>query len=122
MNFSANISKFFYILDTQPELFSPEQMSELQTLLGSVQDNSDEFNNKISAWCREHTEVRKAMRAISASTIVEFTPRFPNNAKPDSQTSKEDDRVQIDNILNAISTRLQETDRPSTNPSSQSNP
>jgi len=59
--YETNIRDFIYILETKPELFSAEDLDDLENLVATLPDDVEEISNAIATWCEERQPIDNAI-------------------------------------------------------------
>ena len=81
--YEANLSKFIYIIQTQPNLLSAEDWLSLEELLLTVPDDIKELSNEIIAWRNNRPAIKDAMRKLpKEETGDKGLKDQPTNLKP----------------------------------------
>lgn len=94
------LSAFQQLLNTQPELFNDSERRELEALIASLPNDTEQLADAIARWCNSHSIINNALMALIASQPTKEKGGF--GTFPDPNNKSEDDKNQQQTLLNAL--------------------
>ncbi|MEM7581071.1 MAG: hypothetical protein AAF316_14740 [Cyanobacteria bacterium P01_A01_bin.80] len=106
-----NLDAFIYLLNKQPNLFSPESITNLEQLINHTSDDLEKLSTVIAGWYQKHPQIMDAQLALlsqysstsargpGSSTLNPNIPKHQNNKESllnaiqqSSESTKSDDK------------------------------
>lgn len=82
-----NLAAFMELLETQPTLFSPENIAELEQLISPLPDDIETLSMTVASWCQQHPIILNGqMSILKEYSLKQNTPppapKNSNRKKP----------------------------------------
>ena len=92
------LTAFQQLLNTQPELLKDSERRELEALIASLPNDTEQLADAIAPWCASHSEINNALMQILAGEKV----RGIAGTYPSPETKSEDEKNLREELLNAL--------------------
>ena len=92
------LSVFQQLLNTQPKLFKDSERRELEALIASLPNDTEQLADTIAHWCAAHSEINHALMEILAGEKV----RGIAGTYPSPETKIEDEKNLRETLLNSL--------------------
>lgn len=92
------LSAFQQLLNTQPELFKDSERRELEALIASLPNDTEQLADAIARWCASHSEINNVLMQILAGEKV----RGIVGTYPSPETKTEDEKNLRETLLNSL--------------------
>lgn len=90
-----NVAAFIELLNNQRELFSPQDLTQLEQLIDPLPDEIDELSNAIAQWCSQQghsthlNALRQVLQVLRCATVEFLLGTNPDTIQtPDSPLNK----------------------------------
>ncbi|MFK0733931.1 MAG: CHAT domain-containing protein, partial [Gloeotrichia echinulata HAB0833] len=114
--YEENILTFVYLLQTQPELFTPEDRADILGLLATLPDDVEEISNAIALWYENRPHILDAILNVPVEDLDSLRAVDGRSTRITGTESKEI----IENSVNQ-SSKSNQPDTSSSQPKKQSN-
>ncbi|MEM7715734.1 MAG: hypothetical protein AAF349_19535 [Cyanobacteria bacterium P01_A01_bin.68] len=94
-----NLEAFIDLLETQPGLFSQDNITNLNEFIRNIPDDTEQLSNAVATWYQKHSQILDAQLTL-LNKYSSRTERGPGSAKLNSSIPE----YQLDKkaLLNAI--------------------
>ncbi|NEP53334.1 MAG: hypothetical protein F6K65_32855 [Moorea sp. SIO3C2] len=107
------LSAFKQLLDTQPELFKDSERTELEGLITSLPNDTEQLLDGITQWCASHSDIHNTLMALLAS--IKSAKKGIGGTVPTPETKAEYEKNLKEELLNVLrKSSPPETEKPNT--------
>ncbi len=96
------LSAFQQLLNTQPELFKDSERTELEALITSLPNDTEQLADAIARWCNSHSEINQALMQIMTGSFTSEGVRGIAGTFSTSETKTEDEKNLRETLLNSL--------------------
>ncbi|AOX01226.1 hypothetical protein BJP34_18865 [Moorena producens PAL-8-15-08-1] len=94
------LSAFKQLLDTQPELFKDSERTELEGLITSLPNDTEQLVDGITQWCASYSDIHNTLMPLLASKTI--PEKGPGGTVPTPETKAENEKNLKEELINAL--------------------